>query len=68
MAQSSTREEIVRKGAALIHAQGYNATGIKQILDAAGVPKGSFYFYFKSVIKSKPFGTANLLLLFQIYK
>ena len=48
MAQSSTREEIVRKGAALIHAQGYNATGIKQILDAAGVPKGSFYFHFKS--------------------
>jgi TetR/AcrR family transcriptional repressor of nem operon len=48
MTQSSTREEIIRKGAALIHAQGFNATGIQQVLDAAGVPKGSFYFYFKN--------------------
>ena len=48
MAQSSTREEIIRKGANLIHAQGFNATGIQQILHAAGIPKGSFYFYFKS--------------------
>ena len=48
MTQSSTREEIIRKGAGLIHAQGFNATGIKQVLDAAGVPKGSFYFYFKN--------------------
>jgi TetR/AcrR family transcriptional repressor of nem operon len=44
----NTRDEIVRKGAALIHAQGYKATGLQQILDAAGIPKGSFYFYFKS--------------------
>jgi len=48
MASGTTREEIVRKGAGLIHAQGFNATGIQQVLDAAGVPKGSFYFYFKS--------------------
>jgi TetR/AcrR family transcriptional repressor of nem operon len=48
MAQNSTREEIIRKGAGLIHAQGFKATGIQQVLDAAGVPKGSFYFYFKS--------------------
>jgi len=32
----------------LIHARGYRATGIQQILDAVGIPKGSFYFYFKS--------------------
>ncbi|MDD5167205.1 MAG: TetR/AcrR family transcriptional regulator [Syntrophales bacterium] len=44
----NTREEIIRKGSELIHAKGYNATGIQQILQAAGVPKGSFYFYFKS--------------------
>lgn len=48
MAQGSTRQEIIERGAGLIHAQGFNATGIQQILDAAGVPKGSFYFYFKS--------------------
>ena len=48
MAQTNTREEIIRKGAELIHAQGFNVTGIQQILQAVGVPKGSFYFYFKS--------------------
>ncbi len=46
--RTNTREEIIRKGAELIHARGYKATGIQQILDAVGVPKGSFYFYFKS--------------------
>ena len=48
MAQTSTREKIIRKGAEIIHAQGFNATGLQQILQAAGIPKGSFYFYFKS--------------------
>ncbi|MGD0022765.1 MAG: TetR family transcriptional regulator C-terminal domain-containing protein [Smithellaceae bacterium] len=48
MARTNTREEIIRKGAKLIHAQGFNATGIQQILQAVGIPKGSFYFYFKS--------------------
>jgi TetR/AcrR family transcriptional repressor of nem operon len=45
---SNTRDKIISKGAQLIHAQGYKATGIQQILDVAGIPKGSFYFYFKS--------------------
>lgn len=36
------------EGARLVHLKGYGATGIKEILDAVGVPKGSFYFYFKS--------------------
>ncbi|MGB5217551.1 MAG: TetR family transcriptional regulator C-terminal domain-containing protein [Smithella sp.] len=48
MARTDTREEIIRKGAELIHAQGFNATGLQQILQAANIPKGSFYFYFKS--------------------
>jgi len=46
--RGNTREEIIRKGAELIHAQGYHATGIQQILQASGIPKGSFYFYFRS--------------------
>ncbi|MEE9912320.1 MAG: TetR/AcrR family transcriptional regulator [Deltaproteobacteria bacterium] len=46
--KANTREEIIRKGAQLIHARGYKATGIQQILDEVGIPKGSFYFYFKS--------------------
>jgi TetR/AcrR family transcriptional repressor of nem operon len=48
MARTNTREEIIRKGAELIHAQGFNATGLQQILQAVSIPKGSFYFYFKS--------------------
>ena len=44
----TTRERILRTGAALIHRQGYAATGLKEILDAAGAPKGSFYHYFPS--------------------
>jgi TetR/AcrR family transcriptional repressor of nem operon len=43
----NTRDEIIRIGAQLIHSQGYKATGLQQILDVAGIPKGSFYFYFK---------------------
>lgn len=27
---------------------GYNGTGVKDIVDAAGIPKGSFYNYFES--------------------
>jgi TetR/AcrR family transcriptional repressor of nem operon len=48
MTKTNTREDIIRKGAELIHAQGFNATGLQQILQAVGIPKGSFYFYFKS--------------------
>ena len=31
-----------------MHRKGYNATGVKDIVDAAGIPKGSFYNYFES--------------------
>ncbi len=42
------RQAILLAGAELIHRQGFNHTGIKDILAVAGVPKGSFYFYFPS--------------------
>lgn len=45
---AATRERIIEAGASIIHRRGFNNTGIKEILDAAGVPKGSFYFYFRS--------------------
>lgn len=48
MAKNSTRESIIKQGAILVHSKGYNNTGLSDILNAAGVPKGSFYFYFKS--------------------
>ena len=31
-----------------MHLKGYNHTGIQEILNEAKIPKGSFYFYFKS--------------------
>jgi len=48
MAKTDARQKILDAGAEIIHAKGFNNTGLKEILDAAGVPKGSFYFHFKS--------------------
>lgn len=45
---SNTREKILKVGARAVHKKGFNGTGIQEILTAAGVPKGSFYFYFDS--------------------
>ncbi|NQU65075.1 MAG: TetR family transcriptional regulator C-terminal domain-containing protein [SAR324 cluster bacterium] len=39
---------IIQCGAKLINENGYSATGLKEILGAAGIPKGSFYHFFKS--------------------
>lgn len=44
----NTRDNLVRVGMGMFHASGYAATGIKEIVDAAGVPKGSFYNHFDS--------------------
>lgn len=46
--QVHTRDRIVATGAEIIHRKGFNHTGIQEILTAAGVPKGSFYHYFRS--------------------
>lgn len=48
MPREDTRLAIIREGARLIHARGFNNTGLSDILRAAGVPKGSFYFYFRN--------------------
>lgn len=48
MARKDVRSAILEKGAQIVHKKGFNHTGIQEILDAAGVPKGSFYHYFKS--------------------
>ena len=42
------RSRLLRAGLDLVHARGFAATGVKDITDAAGVPKGSFYAYFPS--------------------
>ncbi len=42
------KENILDHGVTLLMEQGYHGTGLQEILDAAKVPKGSFYNYFGS--------------------
>ena len=46
--RQNTRQKILQVGAEIIHLKGYNNTGLQEVLQAAGVPKGSFYHYFPS--------------------
>ena len=47
-ANPEVRNRLLSAGLDLIHARGFAASGVKDITDAAGVPKGSFYAYFAS--------------------
>jgi TetR/AcrR family transcriptional repressor of nem operon len=51
----SNRENLLDTGVALLMQQGYHGTGLKEILDAVQIPKGSFYNYFAS---KEEFGAA----------
>ncbi len=42
------RDLILAKGAEVMTRRGYHGAGVQQIVQAAGVPKGSFYHYFAS--------------------
>lgn len=48
MARPNTREDIVQAGLKCLVERGFNAVGVQDITDAAGVPKGSFYNHFDS--------------------
>ena len=48
MNAKSTREHLLDIGVELMHQNGYNATGLSEILRAADVPRGSFYHHFGS--------------------
>ncbi|MEU3186668.1 TetR/AcrR family transcriptional regulator [Streptomyces sp. NPDC006923] len=48
MAQRSLRKELVEAAFQQFHTHGYNGAGVKDITDAAGAPKGSFYNHFPS--------------------
>ena len=48
MPRLNTREEIVQAGLKCLVEKGFNAVGVQEITDAAGVPKGSFYNHFES--------------------
>lgn len=55
--RNTTRDEIIRVGAEILGEKGFNAAGIDAVLKSAGVPKGSFYYYFPS---KEEFGLAVL--------
>ena len=42
------RELILAKGSQVMTRRGYHGTGVLEIVQAAGIPKGSFYHYFAS--------------------
>jgi TetR/AcrR family transcriptional repressor of nem operon len=42
------KHNLLDEGVALLMRQGYHGTGLKEILDAVNIPKGSFYNYFGS--------------------
>lgn len=65
IALSNTKEHLLTTGYKLIAQKGFTAVGIKQILDTAGVPKGSFYHYFAS---KEAFGEAIISHYFTQYK
>lgn len=48
MPRGMNKEQFLECGLDLLYRQGFNATGVQEIADASGVPKGSFYNYFDS--------------------
>lgn len=43
---NSTRQQILQTAGELIEKQGYNATGLNEIVEVSGAPKGSLYYHF----------------------
>ena len=41
-----SKERMIAKAAELFRKQGYSGTGLKQIVEESGTPKGSLYFHF----------------------
>lgn len=50
-ARGETRARLVQIGTEILSEKGFSSTGLEEILDKAGVPKGSFYYYFESKAK-----------------
>ncbi|MCF5029188.1 TetR/AcrR family transcriptional regulator [Pseudomonas syringae] len=58
------RQHIIDVARSLMTNKGYTALGLAEVLSTAGVPKGSFYYYFKS---KEEFGQALLEEYFSEY-
>lgn len=61
---SDTREHILATGETIILGKSFSAVGLAEILNTAGVPKGSFYHYFRS---KEQFGVELLQRYFDNY-
>jgi TetR/AcrR family transcriptional repressor of nem operon len=46
--KESTKTQLLDAGIEIMIEKGYNNTGIMEVLQSTGVPKGSFYYYFDS--------------------
>ena len=62
--KATTKAVLVDAETRLILEQGYHQTGIQDVLQAAGVPKGSFYYYFPS---KEAFGQAVIAQFAEAY-
>ena len=61
---TDTRLKILDSAKVLIAGRGFSAVGLSEILSAAAVPKGSFYYWFRS---KEQFGEALLEHYFENY-
>lgn len=43
---ASTRDQIIETACLLLESQGFHGTGLNQIVQESGAPKGSLYYYF----------------------
>lgn len=57
MARASLREDLLEAGLAVLHERGFSASGVREIMQAAGAPLGSFSNHFRS---KEAFGRAVL--------
>src|ERR1043165_4631180 len=48
MNKQDTKQTLLDIGTQLIARNGYNHTGLNEVLEEAKIPKGSFYYYFDS--------------------
>ena len=48
MKRTNKRDELVRVGREIVAQHGFKAASLNDILTTAGIPKGSFYYYFDS--------------------
>jgi TetR/AcrR family transcriptional repressor of nem operon len=48
MPRASVRDQLIESAVEVFHARGFNGCSVQDIVEAAGVPKGSFYNHFDS--------------------